>query len=122
MRRNKSSGIWQLGERVTRGVGAGGNPNMGRQDAEESTDKIKEALMGSDMVFVTAGMGGGTGTGGAPLVARIAKEEGKALTVGVVTRPFQFEGRVKLTQAENGLKEMKTFCDTLIVIPNDRLP
>ncbi len=121
LRRNKALTMVQLGERVTRGLGAGGSPAMGRQAAEESTEKIKEALTGSDMVFVTAGMGGGTGTGGAPMVARIAKEECKALTVGVVTRPFQFEGRVKLTQAENGLKEMKAFCDTLIVIPNDRL-
>jgi cell division protein FtsZ len=121
LRRNKAPMMVQLGERLTRGLGAGGSPTVGRQAAEESTEKIKEALMGSDMVFVTAGMGGGTGTGGAPLVARIAKEECKALTVGVVTRPFQFEGRVKLTQAENGLKEMKTYCDTLIAIPNDRL-
>lgn len=121
LRRNKALTMVQLGERLTRGLGAGGSPAMGRQAAEESTEKIKEALTGADMVFVTAGMGGGTGTGGAPMVARVAKEECKALTVGVVTRPFQFEGRVKLTQAENGLKEMKAFCDTLIVIPNDRL-
>ena len=121
LRRNKAPMMVQLGERLTRGLGAGGSPTMGRQAAEESSEKIKEALAGSDMVFVTAGMGGGTGTGGAPMVARVAKEECKALTVGVVTRPFQFEGRVKLTQAENGLKEMKAFCDTLIVIPNDRL-
>src|ERR1044071_6829365 len=120
LRRSKAPLMIQLGERLTRGLGAGGNPSVGRQAAEESADKIREVLVGSDMVFVTAGMGGGTGTGGAPLVARVPKEECKALTVGVVTRPFQFEGRVKLTQAENGLKEMKAFCDTLIVIPNDR--
>jgi cell division protein FtsZ len=121
LRRNKAPMMVQLGEKLTRGLGAGGSPTMGRQAAEESTEKIKEALTGADMVFVTAGMGGGTGTGGAPMVARVAKEECKALTVGVVTRPFQFEGRVKLTQAENVFKEMKAYCDTLIVIPNDRL-
>ena len=121
LRRSKAPLMIQLGERLTRGLGAGGNPSMGRQAAEESAEKIKEVLAGSDMVFVTAGMGGGTGTGGAPLVARIAKEECKALTVGVVTRPFQFEGRVKLAQAESGLKELKSYCDTLIMIPNDRL-
>jgi cell division protein FtsZ len=121
LRRSKAPLMIQLGEKLTRGLGAGGNPNVGRQAAEESTEKIKEVLMGSDMVFVTAGMGGGTGTGAAPMVARVAKEECKALTVGVVTRPFQFEGRVKLVQAENGLKELKAYCDTLIVIPNDRL-
>ncbi len=121
LRRSKAPLMIQLGEKLTRGLGAGGNPNVGRQAAEESAEKIKEVLMGSDMVFVTAGMGGGTGTGGAPMVARVAKEECKALTVGVVTRPFQFEGRVKLVQAENGLKELKAYCDTLIVIPNDRL-
>src|SRR5262245_3492797 len=121
LRRSKAPLMIQLGEKLTRGLGAGGNPSVGRQAAEESTEKVKEVLSGSDMVFVTAGMGGGTGTGGAPLVARVAKEECKALTVGVVTRPFQFEGRVKLAQAENGLKELKAFCDTLIVIPNDRL-
>jgi cell division protein FtsZ len=121
LRRSKAPILIQLGEKLTRGLGAGGNPGVGRQAAEESSDKIKEILHGSDMVFVTAGMGGGTGTGGAPMVARIAKEECKALTVGVVTSPFQFEGRVKLSQAEAGLKELKAYCDTLIVIPNDRL-
>ncbi|MFA5976251.1 MAG: cell division protein FtsZ [Elusimicrobiota bacterium] len=121
LRRSKAPLMIQLGEKLTRGLGAGGNPSIGRQAAEESTDKIREVLMGSDMVFVTAGMGGGTGTGAAPLVARIAKEECKALTVGVVTRPFQFEGRVKLVQGDSGLKELKAYCDTLIVIPNDRL-
>ena len=121
LRRSKAPMMIQLGEKLTRGLGAGGNPSVGRQAAEESSEKIKEVLAGSDMVFVTAGMGGGTGTGGAPLVARVAKEECKALTVGIVTRPFQFEGRVKLAQAENGLKELKAYCDTLIVIPNDRL-
>lgn len=121
LRRSKAPLMIQLGERLTRGLGAGGNPSVGRQAAEESAEKVKEVLSGSDMVFVTAGMGGGTGTGGAPMVARVAKEECKALTVGVVTRPFQFEGRVKLGQAESGLKELKQYCDTLIVIPNDRL-
>jgi len=121
LRRSKAPIMIQLGEKLTRGLGAGGIPAMGRQAAEESADKIREVLTGSDMVFVTAGMGGGTGTGSAPLVARIARQECKALTVGVVTSPFQWEGRVKLAQAEEGLKELKNFCDTLIVIPNDRL-
>lgn len=121
LRRSKAPLMIQLGDKLTRGLGAGGNPTVGRQAAEESAEKIKEVLTGADMVFVTAGMGGGTGTGAAPMVARIAKEECKALTVGIVTRPFQFEGRVKLVQAENGLKELKAYCDTLIVIPNDRL-
>jgi len=121
LRRSKAPLMLQLGEKLTRGLGAGGIPMVGRQAAEESVDKIREVLAGSDMVFVTAGMGGGTGTGSAPLVARIAREECKALTVGVVTTPFQWEGRVKLNQAEEGLKELKEYCDTLIVIPNDRL-
>ncbi|MBI3291738.1 MAG: cell division protein FtsZ [Elusimicrobia bacterium] len=121
LRRNRATLAVQLGERLTRGLGAGGNPVIGRQAAEESHDKIREVLEGADMVFVTAGMGGGTGTGGAPVVAQIAKEVCHALTVGVVTRPFQFEGRIKAAQAENGLKELRHVCDTLIVIPNDRL-
>jgi cell division protein FtsZ len=121
LRRSKAAVMIQLGEKLTRGLGAGGIPAVGRQAAEESSDKIREVLTGSDMVFVTAGMGGGTGTGSAPLVARIARQECKALTVGVVTSPFQWEGRVKLNQADEGLKELKNFCDTLIVIPNDRL-
>jgi len=110
----------QLGERLTRGLGAGGDPNKGRQAAEESQEQIKEVLTGADMVFITAGMGGGTGTGGAPIVAEIARSLG-ALTVAVVTRPFGFEHRVRALQAENGIKNLRNYVDTLLVIPNDRL-
>ncbi len=110
----------QLGERTTRGLGSGGNPDMGAKAAEESLDLLHEALQGSDMVFVTAGMGGGTGTGAAPLVAKVAREEG-ALTIGVVTRPFTFEGSQRSRAAEAGIEQLKEHVDTLIVIPNDRL-
>ncbi len=110
----------QIGEKLTRGLGAGANPEVGRKAAEESKEQIEEALQGADMVFVTAGMGGGTGTGAAPVVAQIAKELG-ALTVGVVTRPFTFEGRRRATQAVSGIESLKGNVDTLIVIPNDRL-
>jgi cell division protein FtsZ len=110
----------QLGERLTKGLGAGGNPEIGAKAAEESRDLITEKLRGADMVFVTAGMGGGTGTGAAPIVAECAKEAG-ALTVGVVTKPFGFEGRRRLNQAERGLAELRSKVDTLITIPNDRL-
>ncbi|WP_102027304.1 cell division protein FtsZ [Salirhabdus sp. Marseille-P4669] len=110
----------QLGEKLTRGLGAGANPEVGRKAAEESKEQIEEALQGADMVFVTAGMGGGTGTGAAPVVAQVAKELG-ALTVGVVTRPFSFEGRRRSTQAVSGIESLKGNVDTLIVIPNDRL-
>jgi cell division protein FtsZ len=110
----------QLGERMTRGLGAGANPEVGREAAMESSDAIREALAGADMVFVTAGLGGGTGTGGAPVAARIAREAG-ALTVGVVTKPFHFEGKRRRRQAEEGLEELKAVVDTLITIPNDRL-
>jgi cell division protein FtsZ len=110
----------QLGTQLTKGLGAGANPEVGRQAALEDTETIREFLTGADMVFVTAGMGGGTGTGGAPVVARIAKELG-ALTVAVVTRPFQFEGKKRMRQAEEGLQEVKDAVDTLIVIPNQRL-
>jgi cell division protein FtsZ len=110
----------QLGERLTKGLGAGGNPEVGLKAAEESRDRIAAVLKGADMVFVTAGMGGGTGTGAAPIVAECAKEAG-ALTVGVVTRPFGFEGRRRATQAERGLAELRAKVDTLITIPNDRL-
>ncbi|MCX7832276.1 MAG: cell division protein FtsZ [Actinobacteria bacterium] len=110
-----------IGEKVTRGLGAGSNPEIGAQAAEESRDKIREALQGADMVFITAGKGGGTGTGAAPIIAEIAKEEIGALTVGVVTRPFGFEGRRRAVQAEEGIKKLKEKVDTLIVIPNDNL-
>ncbi|UOQ43129.1 cell division protein FtsZ [Halobacillus salinarum] len=110
----------QIGEKLTRGLGAGANPEVGRKAAEESKEQLEEALQGADMVFVTAGMGGGTGTGAAPVIAQVAKELG-ALTVGVVTRPFTFEGRKRSTQATGGIDGLKGSVDTLIVIPNDRL-
>ena len=110
----------RLGDKLTRGLGAGGNPEIGRKSAEESADDLYAALKGSDMVFITAGMGGGTGTGAAPIVAQIAKESG-ALTIGVVTRPFTFEGSRRMQSAEEGIQKLKEHADTLIVIPNDRL-
>jgi len=109
-----------IGRKLTRGLGAGANPEVGKQAAIDQTEEIEEVLRGSDMVFVTAGEGGGTGTGGAPEVAKIAKGLG-ALTVGVVTRPFSFEGKRRSTQAEIGIEELRKEVDTLIVIPNDRL-
>ena len=109
-----------VGRDLTRGLGAGSDPGVGRQAAEDHRDEIMEVLKGADMVFVTAGEGGGTGTGGAPVIAEIAKEIG-ALTVGVVTRPFTFEGRRRSMQAEEGIEELKGEVDTLIIIPNDRL-
>lgn len=110
----------QLGAKLTKGLGAGANPDVGRAAALEDTDKIVEALEGADMVFITAGLGGGTGTGGAPIVASLARELG-ALTVGVVTKPFAFEGRRRMTQAEYGLSELSQAVDTVICIPNERL-
>ena len=110
----------QIGEKSARGLGAGANPEVGKKAAEESKEQIKAALQGADMVFVTAGMGGGTGTGAAPVIAQIARDLG-ALTVGVVTRPFTFEGRKRATQANGGVSAMKEAVDTLIVVPNDRL-
>jgi cell division protein FtsZ len=110
----------RLGDKVTRGLGAGGNPNQGEKAAEESSDEIYSVIKGADMVFITAGMGGGTGTGAAPVIARIAKEQG-ALTIGVVTRPFSFEGTPRQRAAEAGIERLKEHVDTLIVIPNDRL-
>jgi len=117
---SKATSKIQIGEKLTRGLGAGANPEIGKKAAEESREQIEDAIQGADMVFVTAGMGGGTGTGAAPVVAKIAKEMG-ALTVGVVTRPFSFEGRKRQTQAAAGVEAMKAAVDTLIVIPNDRL-
>ena len=110
----------QIGLKLTKGLGAGANPEVGSKAAEESREELINSLKGADMVFVTAGMGGGTGTGAAPIVAEIAKELG-ALTVGVVTRPFSFEGRKRAMQAEKGIAELKSKVDTLITIPNDRL-
>ena len=110
----------QLGEQVTRGLGAGANPEVGRKSAMEDRAKIKELLEGSDMVFITAGLGGGTGTGAAPIIAEIAKEIG-ALTVAVVTKPFIFEGNRRMKQAEEGLRELRNTVDTVITIPNQRL-
>ena len=109
-----------VGRDLTRGLGAGADPSIGRKAAEDHEDDIREALEGADMVFVTAGEGGGTGTGAAPVVARVARELG-ALTIGVVTRPFAFEGRRRATQAEDGVHNLREEVDTLIVIPNDRL-
>ncbi len=110
----------QIGEKLTKGLGVGGNPDIGSQAAEESMEKIKELLIDSDMVFVTAGMGGGTGTGASPVIARMAKEVG-ALTVGIVTKPFAFEGSRRMLLAEEGIERLKKEVDTLIVIPNQRL-
>ncbi|MBW4660525.1 MAG: cell division protein FtsZ [Drouetiella hepatica Uher 2000/2452] len=110
----------QIGQKLTRGLGAGGNPAIGQKAAEESRDELAAALEGSDLVFITAGMGGGTGTGAAPIVAEVAKEVG-ALTVGVVTRPFTFEGRRRTNQADEGIAALQSRVDTLIIIPNDKL-
>jgi len=110
----------RLGDKLTRGLGAGGNPEIGRKAAEESADELYSVLKDTDMVFVTAGMGGGTGTGAAPVVAQIAKESG-ALTIGVVTRPFTFEGMRRMQAADTGIDQLKEHADTLISIPNDRL-
>ena len=117
---SKAASKIQIGEKITRGLGAGANPDIGAQAAEESKTEIAEALRGADMVFVTAGMGGGTGTGAAPIVAAAAKEMG-ILTIGVVTKPFTFEGKKRLSQAERGIESLKGKVDTLVVIPNDKL-
>ena len=117
---SKASTKIQIGEKITRGLGAGANPDIGAQSAEESKAEISEVLRGADMVFVTAGMGGGTGTGAAPIVASTAKEMG-ILTIGVVTKPFTFEGKKRLSQAERGIESLKGKVDTLVVIPNDKL-
>ena len=110
----------QIGAKLTKGLGSGGNPEIGMQAAEESREELEAVLKGSDMIFITAGMGGGTGTGAAPVIAEIVKNLG-ALTVGVVTRPFTFEGRRRMTQADKGILALKEKVDTLIVIPNDKL-
>ncbi|MDI6853940.1 MAG: cell division protein FtsZ [Deltaproteobacteria bacterium] len=110
----------QLGTTVTRGLGAGGNPEIGREATKEEAERIKQVLQGADMVFIAAGMGGGTGTGGAPIVAEISREVG-ALTVAVVSKPFEFEGKMKTRLAEKGIEELRRVADTIITIPNDRL-
>jgi cell division protein FtsZ len=117
---SKSKTRVRIGDKLTRGLGAGGNPEIGKKAAEESSDELYEVLRGADMVFIAAGMGGGTGTGAAPVVAQIAKELG-ALTIGVVTRPFTFEGSRRMSFANKGIEDLKSQVDTLIVIPNDRL-
>lgn len=117
---SKAENHLQIGAKLTRGLGAGAKPEVGKNAAQESKDDIIRALKGADMIFITAGMGGGTGTGGAPIIAECAKEVG-ALTVGVVTRPFAFEGKKRLKQAEAGIAELKAHVDTLIIIPNNRL-
>ena len=120
LKANASNIKIQLGEQVTRGLGAGANPEVGKKSALEDREKIREILEGSDMVFITAGLGGGTGTGAAPVIAQIAKEVG-ALTVAVVTKPFIFEGNRRMKQADEGLRELKAVVDTVITIPNQRL-
>lgn len=120
LQRSSARTIIQLGDEITKGLGAGANPDIGRQAAEENRDRIREALEGTDMVFLTAGMGGGTGTGGAPIVAQIAKELG-ILTVAVVTKPFAFEGRKRMRIAEEGIKSLSKYVDSLITIPNNKL-
>lgn len=117
---NAAATKFQIGENITRGLGSGGDPEMGREAAEESREKLRSLLEGSDMVFLAAGMGGGTGTGAAPIIAEVAKEVG-ALTIGVVTKPFSFEGTRRMVQAEDGIDNMKDKVDTLIVIPNQRI-
>lgn len=120
LRMSNASQKIQIGEKLTKGLGAGANPEIGKKAAEESRDMLSETMDGADMVFITCGMGGGTGTGAAPIIAEIAKELG-ALTVGVVTKPFSFEGRRRMAQADQGISALKEEVDTLIVIPNDRL-
>lgn len=120
LQESKASTKIQIGEKITRGLGAGANPDIGAQSAEENKSEITEVLRGADMVFVTAGMGGGTGTGAAPIVAQVAKEMG-ILTIGVVTKPFTFEGKRRLSQAERGIESLKGKVDALVVIPNDKL-
>lgn len=117
---NKAALKFQLGTDLTKGLGAGANPEVGRDAAQENREQIREVLEGSDMVFITAGMGGGTGTGAAPVIAEVAKDIG-ALTIGVVTKPFNFEGKQRVKQAEAGIKELKKAVDTLITIPNQKL-
>ena len=109
-----------IGDRITKGHGAGSNPELGEKAADESIEEITNAIKGADMVFITAGMGGGTGTGAAPIVAKVAKQM-EILTVAIVTKPFNFEGRKRMAQAEAGINKLREFVDSLIVIPNERL-
>ena len=120
LKNSRSHHTIQLGKKLTRGLGAGARPEIGRQAIAESEDEVRKVLNGADLVFITAGMGGGTGTGAAPIIGEIARELG-ALTIGIVTRPFAFEGRKRMRQAEQGLAELKRAVDTTIVVPNDRL-
>jgi cell division protein FtsZ len=117
---SKSDVKVQIGKKLTRGLGAGARPEIGRQAVEENRDEVGKTLLSSDLVFVTCGMGGGTGTGAAPVICEVAREAG-ALTVGIVTKPFLFEGRKRMRQAEQGIAEMRKFVDTMIVVPNERL-
>ncbi|MBQ3667951.1 MAG: cell division protein FtsZ, partial [Clostridia bacterium] len=117
---SKASNKVQIGEKLTKGLGAGANPEVGKRAAEESRDELSALVQGADLVFVTCGMGGGTGTGAAPVIAEVAREQG-ILTIGVVSKPFLFEGRQRMKNAEKGIAELKTNVDTLVVVPNDRL-
>lgn len=120
LQRSKAQLRIQIGEKVTRGLGAGANPEIGQKAAEESAEEIEEAIQGTDMLFITAGMGGGTGTGAAPVVAQIARKLG-ILTVGVVTKPFRFEGARRMQNAERGIRELEQYVDSLVIVPNDKL-
>src|SRR5690606_9569939 len=120
LKNNRSGTKIQIGRKLTRGLGAGARPEIGRAALEETREEIEEVLQGADLVFITAGMGGGTGTGAAPLIGEMAREQG-ALTIAVVTKPFLFEGRRRLRQAEEGLAELRRAVDTMIVVPNERL-
>ena len=120
LKRCKAPICMQIGEKLTKGLGAGAKPEIGEKAAEESRDELAEIVKDADMVFVTCGMGGGTGTGAAPVVAKIAKDMGK-LTVGIVTKPFNFEGKIRMKNALGGIEKLKECVDTLIVIPNDKL-
>ena len=120
LRMSRATSKIQIGAQLTKGLGAGANPDTGREAAVESREQLAKALQGADLIFIAAGMGGGTGTGGAPIVAEVAREVG-ALTVGVVTKPFTREGKQRLAKAESGIKELKKYVDSLVVIPNDRL-
>ncbi|MCK4935845.1 MAG: cell division protein FtsZ [Elusimicrobiales bacterium] len=121
LKRNPAPVRIQIGEDITKGLGVGGDPEKGRQAALESAEQIREIVSGCDLIFVTAGMGGGTGTGASPIVAKIAKETTTALVVGVVTRPFDFEGNVRAEQAQKGITEMRKYADSMLIIPNDRV-
>jgi cell division protein FtsZ len=120
LQRNRAETKVQIGEKLTKGLGAGGNPEIGQKSAEENLEDLQKFIAGSDMVFITCGMGGGTGTGAAPIIAKIAKDMG-ILTVGVVTKPFKFEGRKRSEHAELGIKFLKKYVDSLVVVPNDKL-